>query len=178
MGSCKPLLLLANKPAIHHSLDVLLGAAVDATVVVLGPGGEPIQETIAGMLAAIAWNRDPEGDMAGSVRIGLAALPADCTGVLIHLADYPLVILSTVKTICRAHTQSPQTIIIPTFQGRQGHPTLFPQAILAELADGVTLRDIVRKDPTRVTRLPVNDEGILLDMDTPADYEALRQRIL
>lgn len=176
MGACKPLLLLANKPVIRHSLATLLDAAINPIVVVLGPGGEPIRQAIAPMPATIAWNRALAGDMAGSVRAGLAALRPDCTGVLIHLADYPLVSRATVHTLCTAHQQSPTAIIIPTYQGRQGHPTLFPRQMLAELDGAATLRDIVKKDPSRVIRLPVDDDGILLDMDTPADYELLCQR--
>jgi molybdenum cofactor cytidylyltransferase len=177
MGSSKPLLPLADQPAIHHCLHALLASPAHPVVVVLGPGGEPVQEAIASFPVTIAWNRDPEGDMAGSVRAGLALLPADCTGVLIHLVDHPLVTAVTMQALCAAHEAAPQAIIIPTCNGRQGHPTLFPRAILTELTPAVTLRDIVRKEPTRVLRVPVSDEGIFLDMDTPADYEALLQRV-
>jgi CTP:molybdopterin cytidylyltransferase MocA len=147
-------------------------------VVVLGPGGEAVQEAIASFPVTIAWNRDPEGDMAGSVRAGLALLPPDHTGVLIHLVDHPLVSAATMQALCAAHLAKPQSIIIPTCNGRQGHPTLFPRGVLAELTPSVILRDIVRKDPARVLRVPVEDEGIFLDMDTPAEYEAMRQRVL
>ena len=177
MGTSKQLLPLADKPVIHHSLYALLATQAHPIVVVLGPGGESVQEAIAPFSVTIAWNRDPEGDMAGSVRAGLALLPPDCTGVLIHLVDHPLVSSATMQALCAAHQATPQSIIIPTCNGRQGHPTLFPRTILDELTPSAILRDIVRKDPARVQRVPVEDEGIFLDMDTPADYEALRQRV-
>jgi molybdenum cofactor cytidylyltransferase len=177
MGTSKQLLPLADKPVIHHCLHTLLATSARPLVVVLGPGGEPVQEAIAPFPVIIAWNRDPEGDMAGSVRAGLALLPPDCSGVLIHLVDHPLVTQATMQAICAAHAAKPQAIIIPTCNGRQGHPTLFPWAILAELTPSATLRDIVRKDSARMLRIPVEDEGVFLDMDTPADYEALRHRV-
>lgn len=34
----------------------------------------------------------------------------------------------------------------------------------------MTLRDLVRSNPERVEQIPVNDRGVLLDMDTPEDY--------
>ncbi|MBU2537775.1 MAG: nucleotidyltransferase family protein [Proteobacteria bacterium] len=176
MGTSKQLLPLADKPVIHHCLHTLLATAARPLVVVLGPGGEAVQESIAPFPVTIAWNRDPEGDMAGSVRAGLALLPPDCSGVLIHLVDHPLVTAATMQALCVAHLITPQSIVIPTCNGRQGHPTLFPRTILGELTPSVILRDIVRKDPARVLRIPVDDEGIFLDMDTPAEYEALRQR--
>ena len=177
MGTSKQLLPLADKPVIHHCLHTLLATPARPLVVVLGPGGEQVQEAIAPFPCAIAWNRDPEGDMAGSVRAGLAMLPDDCTGVLIQLVDHPLVTPATMQALCAAHAAAPQAIIIPTCNGHQGHPTLFPRAILAELTPAAILRDLVRKDPARVLRIPVADEGIFLDMDTPADYVALCQRI-
>jgi len=177
MGTSKPLLPLADKPVIHHCLDTLLATPARPIVVVLGPGGEAVQEAIVPFPITLAWNRDPEGDMAGSVRAGLALLPPDCTGVLIHLVDHPLVTIATVQALCDAHLTTPQHIIIPTCNGRQGHPTLFPRAILAELTPTATLRDIIKKDQTRVLRVPVPDTGIFLDMDTPADYEALRKMV-
>jgi len=177
MGTSKQLLPLADKPVIHHCLNTLFATRAHPIVVVLGPGGEAVQEAIAPFPVTIGWNRDPEGDMAGSVRAGVALLPLDCTGVLIHLVDHPLVTASTMEALCAAHRTMPQSIIIPTCHGRQGHPTLFPRPILAELTPSVILRDIVRKNPARVLRVPVEDEGIFLDMDTPADYEALCQRV-
>lgn len=177
MGTSKQLLPLADRPAIHHCLAALLASPARPVVVVLGPGGEAVQEAIASFPVAIAWNRDPETDMAGSVRAGLAALPAECTGVLIQLVDHPLVTAATVQALCTAHVAAPQAIIIPTCNNRQGHPTLFPRPILKELTPETTLRDLVKKDPARVMRLAVDDEGIFLDMDTPTDYEALRQRL-
>lgn len=177
MGTSKQLLPLADRPVIHHCLDTLLASPARPVVVVLGPGGEPVQEAIAAFPVTIAWNREPETDMAGSVRAGLAMLPPDCTGVLIQLVDHPLVTTATVQALCAAHAAAPQAIVIPTCNNRQGHPTLFPRAILNELTPTAILRDLVRKDPARVTRLAVDDKGIFLDMDTPADYEALRQRV-
>ncbi|MCX5874687.1 MAG: nucleotidyltransferase family protein [Deltaproteobacteria bacterium] len=178
MGTSKQLLPLADKPVIHHCLHALLATEVCPVVVVLSPGGEAVQEAIASFPVTIAWNRDPDGDMAGSVRAGLALLPPDCTGVLVHLVDHPLVTAATMQALCAAHLTMPQSIIIPTCNSRQGHPALFPRTIIAELTPSAILRDIVRKDPARVLRIPVEDEGIFLDMDTPAEYEALRQRVL
>ena len=177
MGTSKQLLPLADKPVIHHCLQALLATQASPLVVVLGPGGEAVQEAIAPFPVTIAWNRDPEGDMAGSVRAGLALLPPDCIGVLVHLVDHPLVTAATMQTLCAAHLATPQSIIIPTCNGRQGHPTLFSREVLDELTSSAILRDIVRKDPARVLRIPVEDEGIFLDMDTPAEYDARRQRV-
>jgi len=33
---------------------------------------------------------------------------------------------------------------------------------------------VVRRDPTRILAIPVNAPGILIDVDTPEEYEKLR----
>jgi molybdenum cofactor cytidylyltransferase len=61
-------------------------------------------------------------------------------------------------------------IIIPSFRGRRGHPVLFPTAVIGEIFGAATLRDIVRRDPERVQVVEVEDEGVILDLDTGEDY--------
>ena len=65
----------------------------------------------------------------------------------------------------------------PTFQDRRGHPTLFPKALLAEIYQGFNLREIIGRHPDKVTLLPVEDEGVVLDMDTPEDYREICRRL-
>ena len=59
MGTSKQLLPLADKPVIHHCLATLLASPARPLVVVLGPGGEAVQEAIAPFPITIAWNRAP-----------------------------------------------------------------------------------------------------------------------
>jgi molybdenum cofactor cytidylyltransferase len=90
--------------------------------------------------------------------------------VIVALCDYPLVTPATVKYLVEMHALFPDGIITPRFQDNRGHPLLFARTILDELEEGMTLRDVMRRDPARVHDAPVNDPGILTDMDTPEDY--------
>lgn len=174
MGSLKPLLPLADRPVIRWGIDALLAAGVDDIVVVLGPNGAEIAATIDSLPLTVAWNLEPASDMAGSVRTGLSALRADASAVLVCLADHPLVSAATMTLLMEAHRRRPDKIIIPLHDGRKGHPTLFPRQVLEELNGASTLRDIIRKDPGRIELCRVRDRGVLLDMDTPGDYEEMQ----
>jgi molybdenum cofactor cytidylyltransferase len=81
----------------------------------------------------------------------------------------------TFRTLIQTHHQAPDRIIIPCHEGRRGHPALFSRAILNEVLSGGTLRDIIGKDERRVLQVDVDDEGILLDMDTDEDYQKVRE---
>jgi CTP:molybdopterin cytidylyltransferase MocA len=54
---------------------------------------------------------------------------------------------------------------------------MFPVKIIHEIFSGVTLRDIIRKDAQRVRTAVVDDEGVVLDMDTEEDYRIMVEKI-
>jgi len=177
MGRSKQLLLLGNKPVIKHCLDAILASGIRDIVVVIGSRNGEIEETLRGAPVAIAVNETVNSEMAESMRIGLRALNHAPTGVLVCLSDHPLVSPKTIETLSNEHRQDPGKIMIPVYRGRRGHPTLFPTTIINDLFFGITLRDVIRKDPRRVRTIDVNDEGAVLDLDTEDDYRKMKERI-
>jgi CTP:molybdopterin cytidylyltransferase MocA len=178
MGRCKQLLPLSGRPLIRHCLETLLAAGVDDIIVVLGAWGREIAPVIRDLPVTMVQNPDPASDMAGSVRAGFAALADDTGAVLVCLGDHPLVKPATVRAITGRHAQQADKIIIPVCRGSKGHPTLFPRAVIAEILTAPTLRDIVRKDSERVMLLPVDDQGVTVDIDTPEDWRRVVQNQL
>jgi CTP:molybdopterin cytidylyltransferase MocA len=176
MGRPKPLLPLGNRTVIGHCLDTIIAAGLRDIIVVVGPDGDEIAETLRGLPVAVVKNESRKSEMVASVRIGLRALGDHASGVLICLVDHPLVSVGTMKTVIQAHREAPDKIIIPAYNGRRGHPSLFPASILKEIFSDGTLRDIVRRDQGRVQVIEVPDEGVVLDMDTREDYEQVLKR--
>lgn len=173
MGTTKQLLPFLDKPAIFHCLEPFWKAGFSRPVVVLSPEGAEISRVLGDFPVTIAWNDESDCEMADSVRTGLKAASASCSAFIICPADYLLVSSSTVAGLTEGHEADPGSIIIPVFKGKRGHPVLFPRFMLEELDSGLTLRDIISNHSDKVFHYPVEDEGILFDMDTPSDYEAL-----
>ncbi len=173
MGQPKQLLPLSGKPLIRWCMDSLLAAGIKDIVVVLGRHRPAIEPVIDGLPVIIACNEDPESDMAGSVRIGLQAASPVSTGVLVALCDHPLVTGHTIRTLITCLSDNPDRIAIPVYRGRRGHPVIFPRAEIDRIFTGMTLRDIVRRDPGRIMPVDVTDEGVVIDIDTGDDYRAL-----
>lgn len=173
MGTSKQLLDLGGKTVIARCLETLLAGGIGEILVVVGTGGEAVAAAARRYPVRVAVNPDPSGDMASSVRVGRAALSAAAGGVIVALCDYPLISSATIAALAAAHAARPDLISIPTHDGRNGHPTLFPDSCLAELLPGATLRDLVRRDPRRVQRIAVDDPWILRDMDTPEEYRRM-----
>jgi molybdenum cofactor cytidylyltransferase len=176
MGRAKQLLPLGDKSVIRHCLDSIIGAGVKDIVAVVGLNGRDIADEILGFRVKIIFNPDPESEMAESVRCGLRLVDASSTGVLVCLSDHPLVSAETFRALLRNHCENPDRIIVPLHRGRRGHPTLFPAHTIEEVLSGLRLNEIVSRTPERLICVAVNDEGVLLDMDTPEDYRKVLQK--
>lgn len=171
MGQCKLLLPLPDRPVIVRCLETVAAAGVCETIVVLAPPhGTAIHEVIARFPVTVAWNCRPDSDMAGSLRVGLEHLSGDVTGVLVFLPDTPLVHPATCHMLMDEHAADPRRIYVPVHAGRRGHPVLFPRFLIEELPDYPTLRDLMQMHQHRIVLCPIEDAGILHDLDTPADY--------
>lgn len=176
MRQPKQLLPIGNKPAIAHCLDTILASGLKDVIVVLGAHRNKMGTSIANYPVTIVFNNNPESEMAESVLIGLQSVRISSTGIMICLVDHPVVSLRTLKAVMELYDEDPSRLIIPLFHNRRGHPTLFPKELLCGLTQGKTLRDIINDNPARVRYFDSQDEGVVLDMDTPEDYRKIIER--
>src|SRR2546421_479264 len=113
----------------------------------------------------------PRGGAPGGVREA-----AGYEAVLAWPVDHPLVRPATVRRLLEAAGQHPGRAVIPRFEGRGGHPTLFPRtlyAALLALPEEAGARALFSRHPEAVLRLDVDDPGVCHDVDTPDDYARL-----
>ena len=110
-----------------------------------------------------------------SVRAGVHSLPADLDGFLLLPVDICAVRPETVDKLIAAFVlDNCQSVVYPTYGGRRGHPSLIPYVLAAGLRayDGENgMQGYLAPFPA--VEVETDDEGVLLDMDTPADYAAL-----
>ena len=176
MGQIKQLLPLGDRTVIEHGLSTIIAAGIEDIVVVLGPDAGDVSKTIHHFPVRTVLNTQQESEMAESVRTGLKSVSADATGILICLADHPLVRPETLKALIGLHIMHPEAIIIPSFQRRRGHPTLFPRTVVHEFYVKGTMREVISDHEKDIVYLSVDDEGVLLDMDNPGDYKMILHR--
>ena len=177
MGQPKPLLPLGTRTVIRYCLDTIIAAGLQDIIVVVGSEGDEIAAALRGLPVVIVKNESRQSEMAASVRIGLRALEDHASGVLICLTDHPLTSRDTIEVLVIEHQVTPDKIIIPSYRGKRGHPTLFPRSVVEEVFSGDNLRDVVSRDSGRVRIIDVGDEGVVLDMDTREDYENIVQKV-
>lgn len=173
MGRIKQLLPVLGEPAIRLCLSRICNAGLDHVIVVLGANQDRIRPVIKDIAADIAVNPESGSQMADSVACGMALLPDDITGVMVALCDHPLVAQSTYAGLAALHRKNPESILLPVYNRRGGHPTVFPAHLCRAAAPGTPLNAVVRANADRVCRIAVNDPAIVRDMDTPKDYQQM-----
>ena len=173
MGAFKPLLPFGDKTVIECCIDSLREGGVETIVVVLGHRADDVRGNLTGVRFAL--NPDPDSEMGTSIAAGARELSADAQATLIALADYPAVPASVVTTVIEAWTQGAR-IVIPTWQGRGGHPVLVDLSFrpeLLNLTESGGLKALFDSHREAIRRVPVDSPFIARDMDTWDDYRAL-----
>jgi molybdenum cofactor cytidylyltransferase len=75
--------------------------------------------------------------------------------------------------LIRAFDQGKEGIIIPSFQGRHGHPVIFHRRYKRELLNlkgDVGGRSIIERHPGDIRVVPIKSIGVVKDIDTWQDY--------
>ena len=173
MKEFKPMLCLGEKTVIEHTVDALHRAGVDPITVVIGYKGDLLRRHLTGAGVRFAENpRFAQTQMFDSVLIGLADVAELCGRAFLMPADVPLVESGTLRRLM----QEDGTLVRPVCGGKGGHPLLLHTALLPELATHSGeggLKGAVKALGLSMTDVAVEDEGILLDADTPEDYKRL-----
>lgn len=177
MGRPKALLRWGGDTFLGRLVRVAGEAGVSPLRIVVGPAQAAIAKAHPELVPLLVFNPHPELGQLVSLRLGLAALPEGVDGVLVLLVDHPAVRAETLRALVRARRTHGAAIVVPVAGGRRGHPVLFGREVFAELERAPLeegARAVVRRDPRRVLETEVEDPGIHLDVDTPADYARMR----
>lgn len=179
MGRFKPLLPLGASRTIEHVVSFFQAAGVGDIRVVTGHRAADVRQAVEPFDARCVENPDYHQGMFTSVLAGIRALPERCRGFFIHPADIPLVRPQTVMRLMAALEDTEAAIVYPAFDGRRGHPTLIGSRLGAKILGwscGGGLRAFLQRHETESFNLPVADEAVLWDLDTPGDYRRMLDR--
>jgi len=174
MGSPKALLHYQGQTFIERICTAFLTAGVDELIVVLGARAEEIGRALPAhpALRSVVNSRYFQGQLS-SLMVGIGALAPESEAAIVNLVDHPLVSSETIKAVIDSFRAAPLPIVIASYQGKRGHPVLFSSQVYGEILAAPLdqgAKVVVRKDPARVREIPLDDPGILADIDTPKDY--------
>lgn len=181
MGEPKALLTIHGKTFLNHIITTLHSARILHQYIVLGANAERILPTLDRNSGTVVVNKHWEEGQLSSIVTGITALDRELYhGVMICPVDHPLISQSLLVDVLHGFWKSGKNIILPTYHGKRGHPVLFGKAMLDELCSAPNTegaKAVIRKYPDEIFEVPVTDEGILLNIDTPSDYQTLKTKL-
>ncbi len=175
MGSPKPLLDWGGRTLVEYQVTEMRAAGIERVIVVLGSHADEIRPLIEKSGADPLVNEDYKNGRASSLRLAANALPDDTRTILVLNVDQPRPHTVT-EALLRAHEAGGNLITVPSFSGRRGHPVALAGWLLPDLrqVQQVTkgLQGLLRKYDSDVAETPIASEVVLLDINTPEEYEA------
>lgn len=202
MGDFKPLLKLGTFTAVERAVRCFRLAGVNDIRVVTGHRAPEVAQALkpypvqrsgdaptavrghnnisnVRMSPMIINNAGYDRGMYSSVQEGVKRLEPDVRAFFMTPVDTPLVRPDTVQRILASFADRGKPgIIYPVYRGRRGHPTLIAAKYVEEILSGTQpdgLRGLLIRHEDEAVEVEVNDEAVLLDMDTPEDYQNLLQ---
>lgn len=168
-GGGKLLAPFRGKQLVRHAVEAALASSAAPVLVVVGADEERIASALTGLVVRYVQNpRFAEG-LSTSLQAGFAALPAESRAAMVLLGDMPLVRAGLIDALVAAWRVGGPEAVVPTCRGRRGNPVLLSRALepdLHALSGDVGAGPLLRARPS-VREVPVEEEAVLLDADTP-----------
>ncbi len=180
MGKPKAALAFRGTTFLGAILDAARALGLARRVVVVGPDADNLLGINDLSDVDVIRNDDPATGPIGSIRLAIRELlnhPVE--GLLVWHVDRPHISLATIQALLDRFRAGDAAIVIPTYEGRRGHPVIFSRAVFDELLrapDSEGARRVVRADPARVAEVPVGDRAVLEDINSPEAYQELLRR--
>jgi len=178
MAAFKPLLPLGHSTVIETAISTFRYANINEITVVLGYRADDLKPVLDRSNVRWIYNERYEEGMYSSVIAAISELSLRTTvkGVFLLPADIPLVKSLSIKAIAIAFSRSGMHIFYPTYVKRRGHPPLIPSDLFPEILawNGPGgLQSLLEQHEDWACEVEVQDEGILMDIDTPEDYSKI-----
>jgi molybdenum cofactor cytidylyltransferase len=197
MGSPKALLAYQGRPFLEHLLEVTVHPKIGVRRVVLGAHAEPIAKNIALAADEIVINADWKKGQLSSIQAAIRSLPGfkeaapqkgpeqqtqathhgtphlpqRTDGLLLCLIDHPLISGALVNYLIEQfYAAVCAKIVLPVYEGRRGHPLIFPASLYEELLrapEDKGARAVVWAHAGEVVEVPTEEEGCILNLNDP-----------
>ena len=169
-------------PLIKYAVKNILASTVDEIIIVLGHEKDLIKNIIGvNKKIKFVYNRDFKKGISSSIKIGLNHISKKTDAFFISLGDMPNVnqniynklIKSMIKYNKKLKPKYKKEIIIPTFETKNGNPVLFSKFMKRKVMlvkNDTGANEIIKLNKDKILNIPFDNDGILLDFDTPDNF--------
>ena len=173
MGEFKPMMNLGSISISQRLIATLQQAGISRIVMVTGYLAEELERHLAGSGVIFLRNEDYlTTQMFDSAKIGLGYIRGKCDRVFFMPVDVPLFTAKTLEHLLDSKAE----FACPVCDGMRGHPIMLSDRVIDHIlqdSGDCGLQGALSRCGVPEQLVAVTDEGILMDVDTPADYDSL-----
>jgi molybdenum cofactor cytidylyltransferase len=177
MGARNKLLAdVRGRPMLRPVAEAAVASRARPVLVVVGHQAEAVRRVLAGLQVGFVENPGYAAGLSSSLKLGAAALPGDCAGMLVLLGDMPEITSAHIDRLISAFT--PGAIVVPTYQGKRGNPVLWPAACLGDmllLEGDAGAKRLLGAHVEKITKVDLGSPAIFADVDTPEALQRLHR---
>ncbi|MBT8202286.1 MAG: nucleotidyltransferase family protein [Acidimicrobiia bacterium] len=176
MGEPKQLIEVHGRPMLQWVIDAAAASRLGRVVIVVAPDSGELRAAVTGGRATFVINPDPATGTMSSFRTGVAAA-GPAAGYVKLLADQPEVTPADIDALIDGWDPAAHSGAVASYRGEDGHPLLVGgdalRSVIDEDGDRLLWQLLMDGEPARVEI----DRLRPIDVNTPADLAALRERL-
>jgi molybdenum cofactor cytidylyltransferase len=150
-------------------------------LVVAGRNANALKPDVYRLAADLVVNPDPDRGQFSSLQVGLNELlnRGRNLALITHVDRIPPR-SQTIETLKDAFGRRAREtwMVVPEYNGVHGHPVIAGREMIEEwlrAAVDLTARDVEHANQTHIAYVPVDDANITANINTPDEYERLKQ---
>jgi molybdenum cofactor cytidylyltransferase len=180
-GPNKLLADIAGRPLVRIVVEEALASRARPVLVVTGHQRERVEQALADLPVKFVHNPHFADGLGTSLKVGIAALPADVDGAIVCLGDMPQVDAAMIDRLTGAlDPDKGALVVVPTIDGKRGNPVVWSRRFFGELmaVEGdVGARYLIGRYPEAVAEVPLTGTAALTDVDTPEALQAVKAEL-
>jgi len=180
MGFLKQTANIKGKSLLELVLDKVRKFPFHEIIIVLGYKHEEVMKTLKLEYEKVVINEEYEKGMSSSLKKGVLNISKDSEAFAIFLADMPLIKEESIEKVINEFNERSCLIVAPIFNKVIGHPVIFHRNLIPEIINlegDIGAKKVIEKYKDEACFIEIDDEGVLIDIDTPKDLEEVLKKL-
>ena len=174
-GETKQLAQFAGQSLVERAVRLAESLCASKNVLIVGQDAARVAQACSPLQGFLIYNDGHKNGIGESIAVGVRGLGSAADGVLIMLADQPLICAEDLERLATAWRSQPNNIVASAYAGTWGPPVIFPRAdfeTLKTLSGDRGARAILEANKNRVTTIAC--AAAACDIDNPLDLQNIQ----